>query len=72
MIAAMKWIDEVIEKHKFTFIREMVSTKLLSPLLVAWYLTLKELEVRNLRLILKAISDDVALEKIKDYLVLPS
>ena len=65
-------VDEVIEKHKFTFIREMVSTKLLSPLLVAWYLTLKELEVRNLRLILKAISDDVALEKIKDYLVLPS
>jgi len=65
-------VDEVIEKHKFTFIREMVSTKLLSPLLIAWYLTLKELEVRNLRLILKAISDDVALEKIKDYLVLPS
>ena len=65
-------VDEVIEKHKFTFVREMVSTKLLSPLLVAWYLALKELEVRNLRLILQAISDNVALEKIKDYLVLPS
>ena len=65
-------VDEVIEKHKFTFVREMVSTKLLSPLLVAWYLALKELEVRNLRLILQAISDNVALDKIKDYLVLPS
>ncbi|MFC1951019.1 V-type ATPase subunit [Chloroflexota bacterium] len=65
-------VDEVIEKHKFTFIREMVSTKLLSPLLVAWYLALKELELRNLRLILKAISDGAALDKIKDYLVLPS
>jgi len=65
-------VDEVIEMHKFTYVREMISTKILSPLLMSWYLVLKELEVRNLRLILKAISDDVPYEKIKDYLVLPS
>jgi V/A-type H+/Na+-transporting ATPase subunit C len=65
-------VDEVIEMHKFTYIREMVSTKILSPLLMSWYLVLKELEVRNVRLILKAISDDVPYEKIKDYLVLSS
>jgi len=65
-------VDEVIEMHKYTYVREMISTKILSPLLMSWYLVLKELEVRNLRLILKAISDDVPFEKIKDYLVLPS
>lgn len=65
-------VDEVIEMHKYTYVREMISTKILSPLLITWYLVLKELEVRNLRLILKAISDDVPYEKIKDYLVLPS
>jgi vacuolar-type H+-ATPase subunit C/Vma6 len=65
-------VDEVIEMHKFTYVREMVSTKILSPLLMSWYLVLKELEVRNVRLILKAITDSVPFDKIKDYLVLAS
>jgi vacuolar-type H+-ATPase subunit C/Vma6 len=65
-------VDEVIEMHKFTYVREMVSTKILSPLLMSWYLVLKELEIRNVRLILKAITDSVPFDKIKDYLVLAS
>jgi len=42
----------------------------LSPLVMAWYLILKEVEVRNLRLVLKTIGDGVLVQEIKDFLVL--
>jgi vacuolar-type H+-ATPase subunit C/Vma6 len=63
-------IDEVIERHKFAALRDLLSPRVLSPLVVAWYLVLKEAEVRNLRLILKAIYDGVAVEEVKRYLLL--
>ena len=65
-------IDEVIEKHKFRLSKEILSPRVLSPLMVAWYLILKEIEIRNLRLILKAAFDSIAIEEIKNYLVLAS
>jgi len=65
-------IDEIIEKHKFRLSKEILSPRLLSPLLIAWYLILKEIEIRNLRLILKMTLDNIDLEEIKNYLVLPS
>jgi vacuolar-type H+-ATPase subunit C/Vma6 len=63
-------IDEVIERHKFAALRDLLSPRVLSPLVIAWYLILKETEVRNLRLILKAIYDGVAVEEVKRYLLL--
>ena len=63
-------IDEVIERHKFTALRDLLSPRVLSPLVVIWYLILKETEVRNLRLILKAITDGVAVEEVKRYLLI--
>jgi len=65
-------VDEIIEKHKFKLTKEILSPRVLSPLMAAWYLTLKEVEIRNLRLILKAIFDNIPVEKIRNYLVLPS
>jgi len=65
-------IEEVIEKHKFRLSKEILSPRVLSPLVMAWYLILKEIEIRNLRLILKAASDSIAVEEIKNYLVLAS
>ena len=65
-------IDEIIEKHKFILSKEILSPRLLSPLLIAWYLILKEIEIRNLRLILKMTLDNIDIEEIKNYLVLPS
>ena len=41
-----------------------------SPLVAVWYLVIKEIEMRNLRLILKAAFDGISIEEIKDYLVL--
>jgi V/A-type H+-transporting ATPase subunit C len=62
-------IEEVINKYKFRLLKEILSPRVLSPLVMAWYLILKEFEIRNLRLILKAIADDIPPEEIKEYLV---
>jgi V/A-type H+-transporting ATPase subunit C len=63
-------VDEIIDKHKFQMLKEMLSPRVLSPLVVAWYLILKEVEIRNLRIVLKTIVDGVPVQEIKDYLVL--
>ncbi|OGN97865.1 MAG: hypothetical protein A2Z77_02295 [Chloroflexi bacterium RBG_13_51_36] len=63
-------VDEIIDKHKFRMLKEILSPRVLSPLVMAWYLVLKEVEIRNLRLILKTIIDDGSVQEIKDYLVL--
>lgn len=65
-------VEEIIEKHKFRLIKEILSPRVLSPLMIAWYLILKEIEIRNLRLILKAMFDNIPVEEIKNRLVFPS
>jgi vacuolar-type H+-ATPase subunit C/Vma6 len=39
---------------------------------MAWYLVLKEIELRDLRLIAKSLLDNISLEGIRDLLVAPS
>ena len=63
-------IDEVIEKHKHVALQGLLAPRALSPLVMAWYLILKEIEMRNLRLVLKAIYDGVSVDEVKRYLVL--
>ncbi len=63
-------VEEVIGKHKFRLLRDLLAPRTLSPLVMAWYLIVKESEMRNLRLILKAKFDGVSVEKISGYLVL--
>ncbi|MBN2076041.1 MAG: V-type ATPase subunit [Dehalococcoidales bacterium] len=63
-------IDQSIEKLKFSVIKEIVSPKIMSPAVIIWYVILKEIEVRNVRLILKAVMDTIQLEEIREYLVL--
>ena len=63
-------VDEIIDKHKFRMLKEMLSPRVLSPLVMAWYLILKEVEIRNLRLVLKTIADGVPVQEIENYLVL--
>ncbi len=63
-------IDEVIEKHKHAALQGLLAPRALSPLVMAWYLILKEIETRNLRLVLKAIYDGVSVDEVKRYLLL--
>lgn len=65
-------VEEIIEKHKFKLVKEILSPRVLSPLVIAWYLILKEVEIRNLRLILKAMFDNIPVEEIRNCLVLAS
>ena len=67
---AITAVDEIIDKHKFRMLKEMLSPRVLSPLVMAWYLVLKEVEIRNLRLVLKAIADGVPVQEAKNYMVL--
>jgi vacuolar-type H+-ATPase subunit C/Vma6 len=63
-------VDEIMDKHKFRILKDMLSPRVLSPLVMAWYLILKETEIRNLRLVLKTIVDGVPVQEIENYLVL--
>jgi len=65
-------VEEITSKHKFRLVKEILSLRLLSPLIIAWYLILKEIEIRSLRLILKAMFDNIPLEEIRTFVVLSS
>lgn len=65
-------VAEIIDGHKFRLIKEILVPRVLSPIMMLYYLILKEAEIRNLRLILKAIFDGIPLGETKDYLVLAS
>jgi len=64
--------DEIIDRDKFRLLKEMLSVRIMSPLMVVWYLILKEAEIRNIRIILKTLFDGGAVEGIKNSLVLVS
>ncbi len=62
-------VEETVDRHRFRLLKEMLSPRVLTPLVLAWYLIVKELEIRNLRLVLKATFDAVPVEEIREYLV---
>jgi V/A-type H+-transporting ATPase subunit C len=64
-------IEEVIDKHKFQLFKDILMPKLMSPLVMVWYLILKEMELRNLRLIAKFLLDHIPLDGAKNLLVVP-
>ncbi len=65
-------VAEIVEVHKLRLIKEILAPRVLSPLMILYYLILKEAEIRDLRLILKAMVDGIPLEETKSYLVLAS
>ena len=62
-------VEETIDRHRFRLLRDMLSPRVLTPLVLAWYLIVKELEVRNLRLVLKATFDGIPVEEIREFLI---
>jgi vacuolar-type H+-ATPase subunit C/Vma6 len=63
-------VEEAIEKQKFRLLREILLPRILSPTTLLWHLILKETEIRNVRLILKALADGMSAAEIKNYLVM--
>jgi len=44
----------------------------MSPLIIVWYLILKEIEIKNLRLVFKAAFDGRSPEEVRDSVVMIS
>jgi V/A-type H+-transporting ATPase subunit C len=65
-------VEDTIDRYKLNMFRDVLAPRVLSPLTAVWYLVIKEIEVRNLRLILKAAMDSLSVEEIKSNLVLTS
>jgi len=62
-------VDKITEKHRFRMLRDLLSTRILSTSNMLWYLLLKELEVRNLRLTFKVLADGIPAAEIKDLVI---
>jgi len=62
-------VEEVIDKHRFQLLKGILSPRVMTPLMIVWYLIVKEVEIKNLRLVLKAAFDNIPVEEIKGYLV---
>jgi len=62
-------VDKVTEKHRFRMLKDLLSTRILSTANMLWYLLLKELEIRNLRLIFKMLADGIPPAEIRDLVI---
>jgi vacuolar-type H+-ATPase subunit C/Vma6 len=61
-------IDLVMESERIRRARELLSPRSLSPCAVLWHLLFKEVELRNVRLAMKAVEDRLPPAEVKDYL----
>jgi len=61
--------DKITEKYRFRLLKDLLSPRILSSSNMLWYLLLKELEIRNLRLTFKMLSDGIPSAEIKDLVI---
>jgi len=62
-------VDKVTEKYRFRLLKDLLSPRVLSTSNMLWYLLLKELEIRNLRLIFKILSDGIPAAEIRELVI---
>jgi vacuolar-type H+-ATPase subunit C/Vma6 len=62
-------LQETLETYRFRILKNILSPTVLSPLVMVWYLVLKEIEIRNLRIVFRIIYDNASVENIKRYLI---
>ena len=62
-------VEEIIDRYRFQLLKGILSPRVMTPLMIVWYLILKEVEIKNLRLVLKAAFDNIPVDEIKGYLV---
>jgi len=63
-------IETVIEKHRLAALRGLLASTLAPAAVMAWFIVLKEIELRNVRLLLTAIEDGLALDEVRRHLLL--
>lgn len=62
-------VDRVMDRYKYRLLQDLLSPRVLSPCNLYWYFMVKELEIRNLRLTLKASFDGLEPSETREYLV---
>lgn len=63
-------IEAVIERHRVAALRDLLASSLAPAAVIAWFIVLKETELRNVRLLLTAAEDDLALDEVRRHLLL--
>jgi len=62
-------VEKITEKYRFGLLKDLLSPRVLSTSNMLWYLLLKEMEIRNLRLILKMLADGIPAEEIRELVI---
>jgi len=62
-------VDKITEKYRFRLLKDLLSPRVLSTSNMLWYLLLKELEIRNLRLIFKMLADGIPAAEIRELVI---
>ena len=63
-------IDTEIEKHRLAVLHELLAPQVAPAVVMAWFLVVKEIELRNLRLALAAVEDGLGLDAVRRQLLL--
>ena len=63
-------IDTEIEKHRLAVLHELLAPQVAPAVVMAWFLVVKEIELRNLRLALAAVEDGHGLDAVRRQLLL--
>jgi vacuolar-type H+-ATPase subunit C/Vma6 len=58
-------IDAIIEKHRLAALRELFAPQLAPAPVMAWFIIMKEIELRNVRLLISAVEDGIGLENVR-------
>lgn len=62
-------LDNVLERHRLEALRALFAPQLAPAVVLTWFLVVKEIELRNIRLALAAAEDGVGCEEIRRELV---
>lgn len=63
-------IDQVLDRYLYRTVRFLLAPRAMSPCALLWYFLIKELEIRNLRMIFKVLHDGVPVGEIRDFMVM--
>ena len=63
-------MEGVIEKHRLAALQGWLAPQVAPAAVMAWFIVLKEIELRNVRLVFTALEDGLALEEIQRHLLL--
>jgi vacuolar-type H+-ATPase subunit C/Vma6 len=62
-------VDQVIERHRFAALRSLLAPQVAPAAVMAWFLIVKEIELRNVSLLFKSIGAGATLDDVRKHLL---